>query len=135
MDGWRIGELAKATGASVRSIRHYDALGLLTPDRAENRYRAFRPEDADRVRLIRLFLSVGFTLDEVRRFAPCFKAEGATLDAHAGEIEVFYARKLAEVDERLAALTELRARLARQLGAVRARPAGEPLRPVLSPAP
>jgi hypothetical protein len=28
---WRVGELAKATGLSVRSLHHYDAIGLLQP--------------------------------------------------------------------------------------------------------
>lgn len=34
--------LAQATGASVRSIRHYDQQGLLASTRAENGYRAFQ---------------------------------------------------------------------------------------------
>jgi len=38
---WKIGELAKATGLTVRALRHYDRIGLLTPaKRTEAGYRA-----------------------------------------------------------------------------------------------
>jgi MerR family copper efflux transcriptional regulator len=112
MDDLRIGQVAKATGVSVRAIRHYDQIGLLTSTRADNRYRVFQPEDVERVKLIQLFLSVGFRLDEVRRWAPCFRDRYATLDTSLQEAQALYARKIADVDAQLAALQRLRDKLA-----------------------
>ncbi|PYE53794.1 MerR family transcriptional regulator [Deinococcus yavapaiensis] len=116
MEKLRIGQVARATGVSVRAIRHYDHLGLLTTARADNRYRVFHPEDVERVRLIQLFLGVGFTLDEVRRWAPCFQHGPGPLDVPAEEIRALYARKIADVDAHIDALKRLRAKLARHVG-------------------
>jgi MerR family copper efflux transcriptional regulator len=108
----RIGQLAGATGVSVRAIRHYDGLGLLTAVRADNQYRVFQPEDVERVRLIQLLLGVGFRLDEIRRWVPCFQDGHTTLDAPLHEVRAVYARKLADMDAQLSALHRLRDRLA-----------------------
>jgi hypothetical protein len=41
---WRIGELAASSGLSVRALRHYDELGLLTPaERTASGYLRTRP--------------------------------------------------------------------------------------------
>lgn len=112
VESLRIGHLAKATGVSVRAIRHYDHLGLLTSTRADNRYRVFQPEDVERVKLIQLFLGVGFKLAEIRRWAPCFRDRQATLDTPLQEVHALYARKIADVDVQLAALQRLRDKLA-----------------------
>ena len=66
----RIGQLASATGVSVRAIRHYDGLGLLAATREDNRYRVFQAEGFERVKLIQLFLGSGFRLDEIRERVP-----------------------------------------------------------------
>lgn len=66
-----IGALSRATGVSVRAIRHYDALGLLGATRAENGYRRFHPGAEVQVRQIQRFLSAGFNLEEIRSFPGC----------------------------------------------------------------
>ncbi|ADV66943.1 MerR family transcriptional regulator [Deinococcus maricopensis] len=117
MEGLRIGQVARATGVSVRAIRHYDQLGLLMPGRADNHYRTFHAADIDRVKLIQLFLSVGFTLDEIRRWAPCFQegSSSTTLEHPLDEVRAFYARKIADVEARMRALELLHAKLQRHV--------------------
>ncbi|CAM4047001.1 MerR family transcriptional regulator [Deinococcus marmoris] len=107
----RIGQLASATGVSARAIRHYDGLGLLTPTRGDNQYRAFQMEDVERVKLIQLFLGAGFRLDEIRERVPCFRSGHTTLDAPVEEVRALYVRKIADVDARIAALQRLREKL------------------------
>ena len=41
----RIGELAAATGVTVRALHHYDGIGLLVPGRSEAGQRLYRPAD------------------------------------------------------------------------------------------
>ena len=49
-----IGEAAKASGVSVKMIRHYEAIGLLpAATRTESGYRVFRPDDVHALRFIR----------------------------------------------------------------------------------
>lgn len=112
----RIGELAAHTGSSVRALRHYEHAGVLSSVRQDNGYRSFTPEDIARVRLIRMFVSVGFTLDEIRRFAPCWQEGCSPEDPVDAEVAPeFYRRKLADIDAQLRDLQIIRDRLTTQL--------------------
>lgn len=62
----RSNELAKLAGVTVRTLRHYHAIGLLDePPRQANGYRDYRLEDLLRVLRIRQLASLGFPLDQV----------------------------------------------------------------------
>jgi len=60
------GELARLTGISTDTLRHYEKLGLLRkPPRTGGGYRDYPSDSLDRVRLIRRALTVGFSLPEL----------------------------------------------------------------------
>ena len=62
-----IGDLARATGVKVVTIRYYERIGLMpAPPRTEGNYRAYHPEHVRWLRLIRRCRDLGFTLDLVR---------------------------------------------------------------------
>jgi DNA-binding transcriptional MerR regulator len=66
-EAFRIGELAKRTGVSVRALHHYDAIGLLAPSRrSESRYRLYDREDIVRLQEIKSLRQLGFSLEEIR---------------------------------------------------------------------
>jgi hypothetical protein len=76
----RSGELAKITGVSTDTLRHYERIGVLArPPRTSGGYRQYPVEAADRVRLVRRAMAIGFSLDELARIlhmrdhggAPC----------------------------------------------------------------
>jgi len=71
-----IGDLAAATGASRRSLRHYEAKGLIRSSRQPNGYRAYDAGTVETVGRIRRLLDAGFNLDTVRAILPCL-ADGA----------------------------------------------------------
>ena len=61
-----IGELAEKSSLSLRTIRHYDEVGLLKPSgRTEGGFRLYTEEDLARLLLIRRMKPLGFTLDEM----------------------------------------------------------------------
>lgn len=63
----QIGELARATGCRVVTIRYYERIGILPPPaRAENNYRLYGTKHLQRLRFVRRTRELGFTLDEVR---------------------------------------------------------------------
>jgi len=64
----RIGELAKAAGAKVETVRYYEGVGLLgAPARSEANYRIYGQAQLDRLSFIRRARALGFSLDEVRQ--------------------------------------------------------------------
>jgi MerR family copper efflux transcriptional regulator len=67
-----IGELATVTNVSARSIRHYEAEGVLISNRKPNGYRAFDHTAIHSVRQISLLLEMGLSIKVIRELAPCF---------------------------------------------------------------
>ncbi len=64
---WKVGELAGRTGLSVRTLHHYDEIGLLSPSRrTESGHRLYSGEDVLRLQRIRSLRSLGFGLEEIR---------------------------------------------------------------------
>ena len=61
-----IGELAEKTGLSLRTIRHYDEVGLLKPSgRTDGGFRLYTQHDLSRLMLIRRMKPLGFPLEEM----------------------------------------------------------------------
>jgi len=61
-----IGELAEKTGLSLRTIRHYDDIGLLKASgRTHGGFRLYSQDDLSRLTVIRRMKPLGFTLDEM----------------------------------------------------------------------
>jgi len=59
-----IGELAERTGLSLRTIRHYDEVGLLpATGRTEGGFRVYAENDVERLTLIKQMKPLGFSLE------------------------------------------------------------------------
>jgi DNA-binding transcriptional MerR regulator len=62
-----VSEVAGLAGVSVRTLHHYDAIGLLSPStHSEAGYRLYRTEDLERLQQILFFRELGFSLEEIR---------------------------------------------------------------------
>ena len=120
-----VGELAAVTGVSVRSLHHYESVGLLQPDRKGNGYRTFGDDDVRRVHLIRRFQSVGFSLAEVRDLAPCWRDDRSPAERHDGEMRPLYEAKLAEISLQIEALATVRQEIEQRLAALEITPRHE----------
>ncbi|WP_018686029.1 MerR family transcriptional regulator [Actinokineospora enzanensis] len=119
----RIGELAKHTGTTTRALRFYESQGLLTAPRDPNGYRDYGPAELRLVNEILTLRSVGFSVEETRPFVACLQAGHAAGDACADSVAV-YRQKLAEVEDCLARLGEVRAELLGKLARALARQPG-----------
>jgi DNA-binding transcriptional MerR regulator len=105
-----IGELAEKTGLSLRTIRHYDEVGLLKASaRTEGGFRLYTEEDHARLMLIRRMKPLGFSLDEMMALLK-------TIDAlQQGVASVENPGTRAELDALIAQATERRQKLQEQL--------------------
>lgn len=62
-----VGEVAALSGISVRTLHHYDEIGLLHPsDRSSAGYRRYTEVDLDRLARILAYRELGFTLEQIR---------------------------------------------------------------------
>lgn len=63
----QIGEAAERVGLSIRTIRHYEEAGLVTPTaRSEGGFRLYSEPDLARLFVVKRMKPLGFTLDEMR---------------------------------------------------------------------
>ena len=107
----RIGELAGRTGASVRSLRHYERAGLITARRDGNGYRVFDEGAVGRVRRVRGLLDTGFTISEILPLSGCL-VRGKVSEPCSAAVDELYRRKLDQIDHRIRCLQEVRALVA-----------------------
>src|SRR5262249_29791813 len=104
-EGLKVGDLARRTGLTVRTLHHYDAIGLLKPSlHSEAGYRLYTTRDVARLQQVLSLRQFGFSLDEVR---DCLDRPGFSplevLDAHLARLrdQIALQRKLCERLERL----------------------------------
>ncbi|MGH6884371.1 MerR family transcriptional regulator [Hypericibacter sp.] len=103
-----IGDLAKATGTKVETIRYYEGIGLLPrPTRTAGNYRSFKPDHLFRLGFIRRARDLGFSLDEVRDLIRLADDR----DRPCGEIDTIAQRHLDDVERKIADLERLRKEL------------------------
>ena len=107
MDSIGIGQLAARAGVSIDTVRYYERSGLLSPQaRLASGYRRYGELQVVRLRFIRRAQELGFSLKDIRELLGLSKQRDVARVKRAAE------KKLAEVEERLAALTRVRDGLA-----------------------
>jgi DNA-binding transcriptional MerR regulator len=116
----RIGELSRRTAVSERSLRYYEAQGLLTAGRTAGGQRDFPDGSVDRVVLIQHLFAAGLCSRKVAELLPCLRDEdaGPTADATAWLAAELGAQR-DRIDEQISALRQSRAVLEEILAAAR----------------
>jgi DNA-binding transcriptional MerR regulator len=71
---WSITDLASEYDVTLRTIRHYEDIGLITPER-RGRSRVFHPRDRVRLALILRGKRLGFSLDEIATIINMYDTE------------------------------------------------------------
>jgi len=110
MGNMTIGQMARSAGASVETIRFYEREGLLEhPARSASGYRNYPPEAVARLRMIRQAKELGFSLNEIKELLALRVAPGKS----CSDVRARAERKIADIDQRIAALKRMKAALAR----------------------
>ena len=118
----RTSELASLAGVTVRTLRHYHAIGLMPePPRRSNGYREYRAEDLLRLLRIRQLVALGFSLDEVDGMLDELDAERdarsdvanvarVSADEQLRSLDIALARQIARLQEQRNLIARLRSR-------------------------
>lgn len=98
-----IGELAERTGMSLRSLRHWDEVGLVPPSgRTDGGFRLYTDADEARVRLLMRMKPLRFTLEEMAELARALDDSPADpLAAMAPERAAWFRAEAAERRDRV----------------------------------
>lgn len=118
----KIGELSRATGTNVETIRYYERIGLLPePARTAGNYRSYGPEHRARLVFVRHSRELGFTIEEIRSLLDL--SDDPTRDC--AEADRIASTHLAQVEDKIAQLSLLRDELKRIVGRCRGGLAGD----------
>ncbi|KID28434.1 MerR family transcriptional regulator [Prauserella rugosa] len=117
----RIGELARRTGASVRSLRYYEEQGLVPSDRTSGGHREYLESDVDRVRFVQLLFSAGLPSRAILQILP-FLDTGVATPVMRARLDDEHDRIQGRIDE----LTNARDRLSQLRVAAAESAAGKP---------
>ena len=108
----KIGELSQKTGLPASRIRYYEKQNLLPrPMRNNNGYRNYHDEVVERLKIIDLAKSLGFSLSEIREVLPKNLSSSLSDEDLINRLE----QKLIRLDQHMLQLQETRSRLMRAL--------------------
>lgn len=115
-----IGTVAERTELSLRTLRHYDNIGLVTPSgRSEGGFRLYSENDVQKLLLIRRMKPLDFSLADMKAVLDSARAPSASLTSEQREQLTQFAQtareRRQELERKLAMADELVARLEAQL--------------------
>ena len=105
-----ISKIAQKSGLPAKTIRYYEEIGLISPDRLQNGYRDYSENDGRKLQFLRRALSLGFSIEDCRVLLSLYEdkeRESSEVKrvalAHLQTIE----KKLAELENMHKTLTHL----------------------------
>lgn len=105
MKRYRIGEIARLSGLTLRTIRYYGELGLLSEGRTHGNQRYYSDQDLVYLKRIGELKSLGFSLEEIARIIR-LRDEDESGNKRRNELLAQYRSKLSKDIERMNTLQE-----------------------------
>ena len=102
-----IGDAAKRSELSAKTIRYYEEIGLVTPARLANGYRDYTGDDVHRLRFVQRSRRLGFTIEQCRSLLALY----ADKSRASADVKAMVADRIAEIDAKLTELTALKTTL------------------------
>ena len=104
-----IGDASRESGVSAKMIRYYEQVGLLTQTRrSDSGYRVYGADEIHVLRFIRQARRLGFLVDDIRRLLALWQDRSRA----SAEVKSIALEHVAELDKRIAELTDMRDTLA-----------------------
>lgn len=102
-----IGTAAEKSNLPAKTIRYYEDIALVRPQRAANGYRDYSDTDVHRLRFLRRARSLGFTLEECRRLVSLNDDDRRA----SADVKAIAAGKIGQIERKIAELHCLKATL------------------------
>ena len=99
-----ISRTADRTGLPAKTIRYYEEIGLVHPQRSDNGYRDFSEADVHKLAFLGRARGLGFSIEQCRDLLALWEDQ----DRASGDVRRIARRHLAEIEAKIAGLTEMR---------------------------
>ena len=99
-----IGEVAERSGIPPKTIRYYEEIGLVRPQRSANGYRAFRESDLHKLAFLGRARALGFSIEDCRTLLGLYEDESR----ESGQVKALAEEHLTAIDDKIAQLQSMR---------------------------
>jgi MerR family transcriptional regulator, copper efflux regulator len=99
-----IGNASERSGLPAKTIRYYEDIGLLKPDRAGNGYRDYSMSDVHKLRFLQRSRGLGFSVEECRQLLALYEDK----ERASADVKSLAQSKLQEIDRKIVELRGLR---------------------------
>ncbi|MEQ8334603.1 Cu(I)-responsive transcriptional regulator [Nisaea sp.] len=104
----QIREVEQSAGLPAKTIRYYEEIGLVRPDRRDNGYRDYSTEDVHRLRFLQRARGLGFSIEDCRALLSLY---GET-ERESADVRAIAEAHLEEIDRKIRELKSMRQTLA-----------------------
>ncbi|UUX49589.1 Cu(I)-responsive transcriptional regulator [Nisaea acidiphila] len=104
----QIREVAESAGLPAKTIRYYEEIGLVRPDRRENGYRDYSDTDIHRLRFLQRARGLGFSIEDCRALLSLYDEK----ERESADVRAIAEAHLKEIDRKINELKSLRGTLA-----------------------
>ena len=98
-----IGHASEKSGLPTKTIRYYEDIGLLKPDRSDNGYRDYSMSDVHKLRFLQRSRGLGFSVEECRQLLALYEDK----ERASSDVKSIARTKLKEIERKITELREL----------------------------
>jgi MerR family copper efflux transcriptional regulator len=103
-----IGDVARQSGVPAKTIRYYEDIGLIRPNRSENGYRAFTENHVHKLAFLGRARALGFTIEDCRTLLSLYE----DVNRESMQVKSVAEEHLRQIEEKIEKLQSMRATLA-----------------------
>lgn len=103
-----IGDVSSLSGLPAKTIRYYEDIGLIAPQRGENGYRSFCESDLHKLTFIGRARALGFTIEDCRKLLALYEDD----QRESAQVKQLAQMHLEKIDSKISELNSLRSTLA-----------------------
>lgn len=102
-----VGDAAQRSGLPAKSIRYYEEIGLIRPQRAGNGYRDYSGDDIHRLTFLRRARNLGFSIDDCRQLMALYQDRSRA----SHDVREIAAAHVTAIEEKVRELQSMRSTL------------------------
>jgi Cu(I)-responsive transcriptional regulator len=102
-----VGAAARRSGLPAKTVRYYEEIGLIRPDRAENGYRSYSNDDVHRLLFLARARKLGFSIDDCRQLMALYRDRSRA----SHDVRAIASAHVAAIEEKIRELQSMRATL------------------------